>query len=554
MPLKASTYCNPLNLSYRFQVRGWTKGCMREAADPSVVFYQGEHWLFASKSGGYWHSKDLKEWIFVETHALPVEDYAPDVRVINGALYCTASRGGEKCPIFRTVDPKADKWEKISEPFVFWDPNLFQDDDGRVYFYWGCSDTKPIYGVEMDPVKMEPIGEPVALIHGNLAEHGWERASDDNLIPNAPYIEGAWMTKHNGVYYLQYAAPGTEWNIYADGVYTSASPLGPFTYVPQNPFSFKPGGFITGAGHGSTFWDTYGNLWHIATMRISVKHIFERCIGLFPAGFDADGVLYCNNSFGDYPVKYAEGKWNPWSDPTPGWMLLSYEKKVTASSSLPDHPTAHSVNEDIRNYWSAVSGNAGEWLQVELGETCTVHAVQIDFAEHECNQYAREGAPLHHRYLLEASTDGEKWFIIGDQRDNNRDVPHDYLELGAPADARFIKLTNQDVMPGGGKFAVSGLRVFGHGAGQVPAAVGAVETKAVFGDPLAVGLSWEGVEGSTGYNIQWGISPGKLYNSWLVYGQTGLTLRALNKGPKYWVRVDAFNENGVSRGSIVPVV
>jgi len=69
-----------------------------------------------------------------------------------------------------------------------------------------------------------------------------------------------------------------------------------------------------------------------------------------------------------------------------------------------------------------------------------------------------------------------------------------------------------------------------------------------------VGLSWEGVEGSTGYNIQWGISPGKLYNSWLVYGQTGLTLRALNKGPKYWVRVDAFNENGVSRGSIVPVV
>ena len=43
-----------------------------------------------------------------------------------------------------------------------------------------------------------------------------------------PYIEGAFMTKHDGLYYLQYACPGTQYNTYADGVYTSRSPLGPF--------------------------------------------------------------------------------------------------------------------------------------------------------------------------------------------------------------------------------------------------------------------------------------------------------------------------------------
>ncbi|WP_418391080.1 hypothetical protein, partial [Akkermansia sp.] len=32
------------------------------------------------------------------------------------------------------------------------------------------------------------------------------------------YIEGPWLTKHNGKYYMQYGAPGTEFNVYADGV------------------------------------------------------------------------------------------------------------------------------------------------------------------------------------------------------------------------------------------------------------------------------------------------------------------------------------------------
>ena len=84
-------------------------------------------------------------------------------------------------------------------------------------------------------------------------KHGWERFGEnhsDNV--NSGYIEGPWMTKHQSKYYLQYAAPGTEFNVYGDGVYVGDSPLGPFTYAPNNPFSYKPGGFINGAGHGST--------------------------------------------------------------------------------------------------------------------------------------------------------------------------------------------------------------------------------------------------------------------------------------------------------------
>ena len=65
------------------------------------------------------------------------------------------------------------------------------------------------------------------------------------VIPSG-YIEGPWMTKHNNKYYLQYGAPGTEFNVYADGVYVSDHPLGPFEYAPNNPISFKPGGLRNG--------------------------------------------------------------------------------------------------------------------------------------------------------------------------------------------------------------------------------------------------------------------------------------------------------------------
>ena len=121
------------------------------------------------------------------------------------------------------------------------------------------------------------------------------------MFTNKPFIEGPWMDKYNGKYYLQYACPGAQFNVYADGVYIGESPLGPFTLAKNNTFSYSPGGFMPGAGHGSTMWDTHGNLWHTSTMRISVNQQFERRVGIWPSGFDKDGELFCNQRYGDWP-------------------------------------------------------------------------------------------------------------------------------------------------------------------------------------------------------------------------------------------------------------
>ena len=109
------------------------------------------------------------------------------------------------------------------------------------------------------------------------------------------------MTKHGGRYYLQYGAPGTEYNVYATGTYVSNNPLGPFEYAPYNPVGYKPGGFVHGAGHGNTFQDEYGNWWNTGTPWIGHNWTFERRIALFPAAFSDDGQMSVNTRFADFP-------------------------------------------------------------------------------------------------------------------------------------------------------------------------------------------------------------------------------------------------------------
>ena len=540
-----STICNPVNLSYRFQLEGISDQCCREAADPSVVYFEGKLWLFASKSSGYWWADDVREWHFISTSTLPAEDYAPDVRVMDGWLYCTASRHEKACPIYRTKNPMEDQWELVSKPFPFWDPNMFQDDDGRVYLYWGCSDIEPIYGVEMDLVSMLPKGEPVALFGQNHDKYGWERKSENNCESVPPHIEGPWMTKHDGKYYLQYAGPGTEFNTYADGTYIGESPLGPFAFAQNNPYSYKPGGYITGAGHGSTFEDKYGNLWHISTMRISMKHMFERRLGIWPAGFDADGDLFCNTRFGDWPQRVVEGKWeDPWKDLSPGWMLLSYGKPVRASSFDGEHSPNLISNEDVRTYWAADQSDERPWLVIDLEKICSISAIQVNFAEHLCKQYGlAEG--MQHRYRIEGSVDESTWDILIEKSENEKDVPHDYVELPSDVSYRYLRITVLEV-PAKGRPALSGVRVFGNACGKAPSQPILKSASCLEDDELSALVQWEKVPSAVGYNIRWGYTPEKLYHDWLVYEQDSLVLPALHKGQNAYVAVEAFNDSGVS--------
>ncbi|MGO1597345.1 MAG: family 43 glycosylhydrolase [Sphingobacterium sp.] len=403
-------------------------------------------------------------------------------------------------------------------------------------------------GRELDAKTLDPVGEPVNLLTGNPSEYGWERPGDYNELNAAPWIEAPWMTKHNNIYYLQYSAPGTEYKSYADGYYTSESPLGPFTYASSNPFSSKPEGFIAGAGHGATFQDKHGNWWHIATMSVSVKEKFERRLGLFPVQFDKDGVMMADTKFGDYPTIMPDHKLEDINELSTGWMLLSYDdNKIEASSTLEEHSKENAFNENVRNYWSAKTGDKGEWLSTDLGGVFTINALQINFAENNTQLFGREGV-LAHQYLVEYSDDKKIWETLIDQRNNSEDFTHQYHVMDSPIKARYLKVTNYRVPDG--TFAISGFRVFGIGNGEKPDQVKSIEIEKDRNDSRNISLSWDEKPGATGYNIRFGISPDKLYRSYKVYKDTQITIRSLNKNQRYWFAIDAFGKNGVTPGVV----
>ncbi|WP_231869761.1 family 43 glycosylhydrolase [Paenibacillus riograndensis] len=549
-------------------------------------------------TAGFLTSDNLVDWDFHPLKDVPIYDYAPDVRVIGEYIYFSASSKSKNCSFFRTKDPIQEEFEEIPGDFPFWDPNLFVDDDGRIYFYWGCSNLTPIYGVELNPEDMKPIGMPVELIFGKPAVHGYERNGEHHVfgrtpeqieemvqayaesgsvpeeklkllriaLGSDPYIEGAWMDKYNGKYYLQYASPATEVNVYSDGVYVSDKPLGPFALARNNPYSYKPGGFIPGAGHGSTLEDKLGNRWHAASMRVSVNHPFERRMGLWPAGFDQDGELFCNQRYGDWPMKIEQAAMNPWSNPE--WMLLSYGKPARASSYEAGKEASKATDESIQSWWKAVSNQPGEWLEVDLNHVCDVHAVQINFADDQLNLTIPEGVtPMENgelrktkryidgrkhvtRWLLEGSVDGTDYFVIEDKSGADSDLPHDLVVKEAGVTARFVRCTVKE-LPYHQNACISGLRVFGIGEGKQPDKITGVQTKLL--SELDLSVSWASVN-AVGYNVLWGFAPDKLYHSYMVLGKSQVDIGALIKGQSLYVRVDAFNEKGITEGDVYRVI
>jgi len=544
---RRSTFANPLDLDYRFMpdTVSW-----RQAADPLVVLHGDEYYLFASKSGGYWHSRDMRAWTLVVPEGLPLEDYAPAVVSIDGRLYYTAHKSRA---LFTTDDPTAGRWRKVADLGEYADPALFLDDDGRLYLYYGSGLNGSISAVELDPRHdFRVIGGPYTLLTADYADHGWERSGADNLGATmtegfriGPYVEGSWMTKHDGRYYLQYAAPGTVWPTYADGVYTSTSPTSGFTYAPYSPFSYKPGGFIGGAGHSGLFRDKTGNYWRITTMVVSVKHKFERRLGLFPAGFDAEGVLRTNTYLGDYPQFLPGVARSPLDSNRTAWMLLSGGKRASASSSLPGHQPGLAFDENVRTHWSASTATAGEWLAVDLGRASRLRAVQINFAEQGTTARLREGAKPA-RYVVERSDDGERWMTLIDRSTATRDAPHAYVELEQPVNARYLRITNV-AAAAGGMFSIRDLRVFGESSVLPPDAVGDIIVRRD-ADDRTVTLSWTPSPRATSYVVRFGTAPDKLYSSYEVANVTTLTMNALNRGVTYYFTVDAVNEGGVTPG------
>lgn len=126
-------------------------------------------------------------------------------------------RGMPMILLEETAQYKDHSWRNI-------DPAVFIDDDGRAYLYWG---NKQLWWVELESDLIHLKGETYTLGADGTMQNRDVSNVKINTVDTLPNFEEApYVSKHNGIYYLVYAAGFPESIAYA----TSKSATGPWKY------------------------------------------------------------------------------------------------------------------------------------------------------------------------------------------------------------------------------------------------------------------------------------------------------------------------------------
>ncbi|MGQ9633127.1 MAG: family 43 glycosylhydrolase [Bryobacteraceae bacterium] len=468
-------YCNPLPIEASSK-DGSPQGV--SLGDVTIVAEGGLYYMFCT-GGGAWVSKDLLEWKYqpveVRGGRLPV---APHVAKYNGAFYMS----GNNAPLYRAsnilgpyevVGPwkneKGEPWTGVSngKPWTgAFDVDIYIDDDNKPYLYFPGRSTDGIYVAPLDPKDLTRFAAAPKHLFGFKSEHVWERWGEHNEYENVAWIEGPWVFKRRGIYYLLYSASGTQWMSYAQGVYTARNPLGPFRYSPRNPLTRKTTGVVTGPGHGCVVQAPDGTWWVFYTI-VLPNPPGGRRIGMDPVGFDAQGNPYVR-SVSETPQWAPGDVADPVRDGDSGSIPLTVNKmramnqRGSFSSQKPGRDAAYAVDGTLGTWWEPAEDDRQPTLTVDLGSITefedpqyfTVDSSRIVFATGARGGFGARGGtgaapaapqaassgPVAFRYKIETSRDGKTYETVLDKTNNNVTKYTEFDEL-RPTVCRFVRLT-----------------------------------------------------------------------------------------------------------------
>ncbi len=300
-------------------------------ADPFVLKDDdGTYYLYATSGDAYGYrvfsSKNLVEWTahgYCLLHEdMPVHrdnaeynDYhrywAPEVLKYNGKYYMTVSYHEHLG--FAVSDSPLGPFKGVGDDYVFpyfksIDGNFFLDDDGKVYFFFATlgaarfgdqyvESGESIWGCELDMNTLTPKEDTITL----LIER--ELPIDDYVV------EGPFMIKHNGKYYLTFSSDGYVVTKYSVHYATSDSPLGKYTRDYENitlicddlDYADKDNPHLYGTAHHSFVEAPNGKdlliVYHChrtnKTDNLNIDNLYSpRSVCIDYAWFDDNGVLW----------------------------------------------------------------------------------------------------------------------------------------------------------------------------------------------------------------------------------------------------------------------
>jgi xylan 1,4-beta-xylosidase len=479
---KTARYCNPLPMV--------TAPGGSASGDVTVIRENGKYYMYCT-GGGAWISDDMLNWTFQRVENVPI---APDVVKYNGSFYMC----GNDCPLYKADNPlgpftSLGDWKNTPDVANGWNGAFDMEiyiDNNKPYLYYAGRGTSGIFVVPLDPSDLTRFAGPVKHLFGFNSDHLWERYGEMNEYTDVAWIEGPWIQKHNGTYYLQYSASGTQWKTYAEGYYTGKSPMGPFTYAPNNPLLRKTEGLVTGTAHGCIVEGPDGNLWQFYTIVLSNPPGGRR-IGMDRIIFDKDGNMSVKITdtpqWGPKAISNPQ-KGNSGSVPVTINKVRAMNALSKVSSEQPGHDAAYAVDNSSGTWWEPSPTDSVPSLTIELSPATRFDAVQlfnIDSYRLMFNS-GRRGfgrpsgttalvAPDIYQYKIETSMDGKTYTTALDQTQNTISRNTIFGEIPL-VKCRFVRLTLTD-WPKTSPLGVIEFTVFGKPAESLPAAVAIPITK-----------------------------------------------------------------------------
>jgi len=307
------------------QVTAYTNPVIRGFnPDPSICRVGEDYYAISSTSYIYpgipvYHSKDLIHWklighcltrpehYFLDKNNNKPEIYAGTLRYHNGIFYMITTDVAGGGNFYVTATNPAGLWSDpvfVDRP-VF-DPSLFFDDDGKVYYTRrGEFADKDIVQAEID-IKTGKLLTSLKSISKGLV-------GDDT--------EGPHLFKRDGWYYLTMGEGGSRY-LHMQSIARSKSPWGPFEKCPYNPVISQHNGWwhhTAALGHADFIDDHLGNSWAV-------------CLGQRKAGYMDFSVIGRETFL--MPVEWKDG-W-PYVKETALTKLKIHTKTLPLQPWLPE--------------------------------------------------------------------------------------------------------------------------------------------------------------------------------------------------------------------------
>lgn len=383
-------------------------------ADPSIVYADGKYYLYVTTEPwgqdflSCWVSDDFESWTFHKlnwptkqlcTTDLSTENmvWAPSVVRYKDRYYMYVSVGSEIwCGV---AEHPLGPWKNAlgDRPLVGFDQSMyyhvidsevFVDDDGKAYLYWGSGwnwVNGHCYAAELNEDMCSFKTEPREVTPAN-------------------YFEAPLMLKHNEKYYLTYSDGKTLDDTYKVRYAVGDSPYGPFTEAANSPIlvsdSTKK---VYGPGHHAVVQlanETY-ILYHKHRIPFQTGTACRQlCINQLE--FD-DSNHQIRNIQPDDSVIIS------------GMLPKAQCKKISvidmkaSSQSQVSSSVENLTDNNYQTLWKPNRDDAAPWVYMQLEQQKQIDSVQILF-EYPWKNYALR---------LETSIDGIKWSPVFQRTDSS---------------------------------------------------------------------------------------------------------------------------------------